>query len=89
MTDLLRKTSRYLDDRWVVKRFVVPILLVASALFVLGVVMTTTPAETLQLTGLFVGFSLAVVVVGLLLDWAVRAVAGGSLFTSNRDYGEE
>lgn len=88
MADLLRKTSRYLDDHSVLKWFVVPILLMASALFVLGLLLTT-PEETTQLAGLFAGFSLAVVAVGLLLDRAVRAVAGGSLFTTNRDHGEE
>jgi hypothetical protein len=88
MADLLRRTSRYLDDHWVVKWFVAPILLMASALFGLGLVLVS-PAETVQLTGLFAGFSLAVVAVGVLLDWTVRAVVGGSLFTSNRDRGEE
>jgi hypothetical protein len=87
MREFVRSTSRYLDDHWILKWFVVPVLFMASMLFVLGVLMTT-PSETGQLAGLFIGFSLAVVAVGLALDWGVRRIAGWDLLASNRERGE-
>lgn len=89
LNDYLRKTSRFLDDHWVLKWFVVPVLFMASILFVIGTFMVrTTPVETLQLVGLFAGFSLAIVAAGLVLDRIVRAITGGSIFTANRDLDE-
>jgi hypothetical protein len=87
MRSLLHETSRYLDDHWVLKWFVVPILFMASMLFVVGLLTTATAGETGQLVGLFAGFSLAVVALGLLLDWGVRRVVGWNLFASNRERG--
>ena len=88
MRDFVRSASRYLDDHWILKWFVVPVLFMASMLFVLGLLMTATPGETGQLVGLFVGFSLAVVAVGLALDWGVRRIAGWDLLASSRERGE-
>jgi hypothetical protein len=87
MSDFVRRASRYLDDHWVLKWFVVPILFMASMLFVVGLLTTATAGETGQLVGLFAGFSLAVVALGLLLDWGVQRVAGWNLFASNRERG--
>ena len=83
MSDLLRRTSRYLDDHWVVKWFVLPILFMASMLFALGVVLTPTAGQNAQLVGLFVGFSVVVTVVGLGLDWLLRNAVGWELFESS------
>ena len=87
MSDLLRRTNRVLDDHWVLKWFVVPILFMASILFVIGLLTTATASESAQLVGLFGGFSLAVVAVGLLLDWLVGRVAGWELLESRQDHG--
>ncbi|UPV74203.1 hypothetical protein M0R89_16895 [Halorussus limi] len=84
MSDLVRTASRYLDDHWVLKWFALPILFMASMLFALSLVLTPTAGESVQLVGLFVGFSLAVVAVGLALDWAVRSATGWELLESNR-----
>ncbi len=85
MYELLRSASRFLDDHWVLKWFVVPILFMASMLFGLSLVLTPTATESAQLGGLFVGFSLAVVGVGLVLDWVVRRATGWNLLASNRE----
>ncbi|WP_135826306.1 hypothetical protein [Halorussus ruber] len=85
MSDFVRRTSRYLDDHWVLKRFVVPVLFMASMLFVVGLLTTATAGETGQLVGLFAGFSLAVVALGLTLGWGVRRAVGWNLFASNRE----
>lgn len=87
VSDLLRKSSRFLDDHWILKWFVVPVLFMASVLFVVGLLTTAGAGETGQLVGLFAGFSLAVVAVGLLADWAAGRIAGWDLFASNRDHG--
>ncbi|NHN58980.1 MULTISPECIES: hypothetical protein [Halorussus] len=87
MRDLLRRTGRFLDDHWVLKWFVAPVLFMATLLLAVALVVTTRPAESGQLVGLFVGFSLAVVAVGLALDWAVRRATGWNLLASNRDRG--
>ena len=87
MSDLLRRTGRFLDDHWVLKWFVAPVLFMASLLFVVALVVTKTLTESGQLVGLFVGFSLAVVGVGLALDWIVRRAVGWDLLASNRDRG--
>ncbi len=87
MRDLLRRTGRFLDGHWVLKWFVAPVLFMASLLFVVALVVTRTPGESGQLAGLFVGFSLAVVAVGLALDRAVRRAVGWDLLASNRDRG--
>jgi hypothetical protein len=83
MHELVRKGSRYLDDRWVLKWFVVPVLFMASILFVVGLLTTATAGETGQLVGLFAGFSLSVVALGLLADWFLGRVAGWDLFASD------
>jgi hypothetical protein len=88
MRDFIRSASRYLDDHWILKWFVVPILFMASILFVLGLLTVGTAGETGQLVGLFVGFSLAVVAVGLTFDWVAHRVKGWNLFTSDRGRGE-
>ncbi|MFC4450452.1 hypothetical protein [Halorussus aquaticus] len=85
MSDSLRTASRFLDDHWVLKWFVAPILFMATILFVLGMLVTATAGETAQLAGLFVATSFAVVTLGLVLDWVARNVVGWNLFTSNRD----
>lgn len=85
MSDALRTASRFLDDHWVLKWFVAPILFMATILFVLGVLVTATAGETAQLAGLFVATSFAVVTLGLVLDWVARNVVGWNIFTSNRD----
>lgn len=87
MSDVLRKTSRYLDDHWVLKWFVAPILFMASMLFVVGLFVTKTAGETVQVVGLFVAISLAVVALGLALDWAVHNVTGWNLLASDSDRG--
>ena len=46
MREFVRSASRYLDDHWILKWFVVPVLFMASILFVLGLLMTATPGET-------------------------------------------
>ncbi|WP_128475760.1 hypothetical protein [Halorussus pelagicus] len=83
MSDLLRRASCYLDDHWVVKWFVLPILFMASMLFALGFVLTPTAGENAQLVGLFVVFSMAVVAVGLTLDWLLRNAVGWELLESS------
>jgi len=88
MRDFIRSTSRYLDDHWILKWFVVPILFMASILFVLGLLTAAAPGETGQLVGLFVGFSLAVVAVGLLLDWLTHRLKGWNILASSRERGE-
>lgn len=61
----------------------------ASILFVVGaLVVESTPFEVVPMVGLFVGFSLAVVAVGLLGEWVIRRATGGSLFTVNRNHDE-
>lgn len=87
MRNFIRTASRYLDDHWILKWFVVPILFMASMLTVLGLLMTTTPGETGQLVGLFAGFSLAVVAVGLVLDWVAHRMKGWNLLASGRKRG--
>jgi len=87
MYDLLRSASRFLDDHWVLKWFVVPILFMASMLFALGFVLIPSTVATTQLVGLFVAFSLAVVAVGLVLDRLVRRATGWNLLASNRERG--
>ncbi|UPW00236.1 hypothetical protein M0R88_17210 [Halorussus gelatinilyticus] len=87
MYDLLRSASQFLDDHWVLKWFAVPILFMASMLFALGLVLAPSAVQTTQLAGLFVGFSLAVVAVGLALDWLVRRATGWNLLASNRERG--
>ena len=82
MSDLLRRTSRYLNDHWVLKWFVVPVLFMAAILFVVGLLTTASAGQTGQLVLLFVAFSLAVVAVGLLADWAVGRLAGWDLLGS-------
>jgi len=83
-SDLLWRTRRYLNDHWVLKWFVVPVVFMAAVLFGLGLFVTdATPAETIRLTGLFAGFSFAVVAVGLLVDRGVRRLTGGSLLDSD------
>ena len=88
MREFVRSASRYLDDHWILKWFVVPVLFMASILFVLGLLMTSRAGETGQLAGLFVGFSLAVVAVGLALDWGLRRIVGWDLLASSRERGE-
>jgi len=88
MREFVRSASRYLDDHWILKWFVVPVLFMASILFVLGLLTTSRAGETGQLAGLFVGFSLAVVAVGLALDWGLRRIAGWDLLASSRERGE-
>jgi hypothetical protein len=85
MYDLFRSASRFLDDHWVLKWFVVPILFMASMLFGVGFVLVSSTVATTQLVGLFVGFSLAVVAVGLALDWVVRHATGWNLLASNHE----
>ncbi|NEU59020.1 hypothetical protein [Halorussus sp. MSC15.2] len=84
MSDLLRTVSRFLNDHWVLKWFVAPILFMASVLFVLGLFVTTSLGEIGQLVGLYAAVSLAVVTLGLVLDWVARNVVGWNVFTSNR-----
>jgi len=87
MSDLLRKTGRYLDDHWVLKRFVVPVLFMASILFVVGVLASRASSfEMLQLAGLFVAFSLAVVVLGLVIDKVLHRVTGWNLFETPSEH---
>ncbi|WP_115863987.1 hypothetical protein [Halorussus litoreus] len=87
MSDLLRKAGRYLDDHWVLKWFVVPVLFMASILFVVGVLVSRASSfEILQLAGLFVAFSLAVVVLGLVLDKAFHRITGWNLFETSNEH---
>lgn len=85
MSDLLGRTGRFLDDHWVLKWFVVPILFMAPLLFAVGVVLVPSAVATTQLVGLFVGFSLTVVAVGLVFDRLVRRATGWNLLASNRE----
>ncbi|PSP54513.1 hypothetical protein BRC82_10040 [Halobacteriales archaeon QS_1_67_19] len=80
MRSLLRRTSRYLDEHYVFKWFAVPILFMASIIFIVGLlVVATTAVEMLTLVGLFVAFSFAVVAAGLVLDRIVSRGTGGRL----------
>ncbi|MFC4551855.1 MULTISPECIES: hypothetical protein [Halorussus] len=69
----VHRVSSFLDDHWAVKWFVVPIWLMATALFVVGLAVSATPGDTLQVVALFCAFSFAVVAVGLGIERAVRA----------------
>jgi hypothetical protein len=88
MREFVRSASRYLDDHWILKWFVVPVRFMASRVVVLGRLPTSRAGETGQLAGLFIGFSLAVVAVGLALDWGLRRIAGWDLLASSRERGE-
>lgn len=73
----VRTASDFLDDHWVLKWFVVPIVLMASVLLLLFVgVSTATPVESLQVVAVFVGLSLGVVVLGLLVERVVAEFTG-------------
>ena len=67
--------SSFLDDHSAVKWFVVPVWLMATALLVVGLMVSVTPGETLQVVALFCAFSLGIVALGLGIERTVRAVA--------------
>jgi hypothetical protein len=73
----VRTVSDFLDGHWVLKWFVVPIWLMASALLLLFLgASTATGLESLQVVGLFVAFSLGVVLVGLAIERVVAVATG-------------
>ena len=82
----VRTASDFLDDHWVLKWFVVPIVLMASVLLSLFVgVSTATPVEGLQVVAVFVALSLGVVAVGLLVERAVAQFTGFELFHHRKE----
>ncbi|MFB6189501.1 MAG: hypothetical protein ABEI57_06425, partial [Halapricum sp.] len=82
----LRSVSRFLDDHWILKWFVVPIWFMAAILLVLFTTVSTagTPG-TLQVAALFVGFSLAAVGVGLGIEYCLYRVTGAQFLHSRSD----
>ena len=84
--DGVRTASAFLDDHWVLKWFGVPIWLMAGFLLVIFVgASTATPVESLQVVGVFIAFSLGVVVLGLLLERVVAEFTGFELFHHRKE----
>lgn len=87
VVEALRRISRYLDDHWVLKWFVVPILSMATVLLVLFLTLSTAdPTESLQIVLLFLGFSFGVVLLGLSAEYALIKLTGIELFYRRNDH---
>lgn len=69
-----RRLGRFLDEHWIVRWFVVPILFMGACVFGLGVGLGAfTAAQAAELTVAFLALSFGVVAVGLTLRRIVVA----------------
>lgn len=79
--------GEFFDNHWVLKWFVLPVWFMAAILLVLYLLFSTaTTIEVIQIVGLFLGFSFAIVGVGLGIEYCVYKITGMELFHQRSDY---
>lgn len=81
-----RDLGEFFDDHWVLKWFVLPILVMATTLFVLFVVFSTaTMVETIQLGIIFLAVSFLVLCLGLGIEYVLYKFTGVEVFHSREE----
>jgi hypothetical protein len=89
ISGIVHRIGRYLDEHWVVRWFVVPIWFMALLLLLLFSATESPAVGGLGVIGIFLGFSFAVTLLGLLVERVVAAVTGRTLFNPNAEYEDE
>lgn len=82
-----RSPGEFVDDHWILKWFVLPIWFMSAILLLLFLSFSTaTTSETIQVVGLFIAFSLAIVGLGLGIEYCMYKLTGAELFHRREDY---
>jgi uncharacterized membrane protein len=75
----VENVRRFLGNHWAIRLLVVPVLFLATIVALYAVGSGNTGAEAATVVVGYLGFSLAAVLLGLLVEAIGRALTGGSL----------
>lgn len=79
--------GEFFDNHWILKWFVLPILLMATVLFILFLLFSTaTTVETIQLGVLFLFVSFVIVCIGLGIEYCLYKFTGVEVFHHREEY---